>query len=153
MKIEKEKKSIVISGDFNLDFLLYDRNEMISNFLNTMLMNNLQPCITEPTRIVNNCRPSLVDNIFINTLGNTYSGNILEDTSYDHLTSFIITESEQFRPNADKNIKRRDINNFDQKVFENELHDPNLYEQIELTNCSNKAYNIFHKKILAATSF
>ena len=41
------------------------------------------------------------------------------------------------------------MSNFDQKVFENELHDPNLYEQIELTNCSNNAYNIFHKKFLA----
>ena len=29
MKIKKEKKSIVISGDFNLDLLLYDKNEMI----------------------------------------------------------------------------------------------------------------------------
>ena len=40
IKIKKEKKGIVISGDFNLDLLLYDKNEMISNFLNTIPMNN-----------------------------------------------------------------------------------------------------------------
>ena len=43
---------------------------MATNFLDTMLTNNLQPCILEPTRITNNCKPSLVDNIFINVLGN-----------------------------------------------------------------------------------
>ena len=32
-----------------------------------MYSNFLQPCITEPTRIVGNNRPAFADNIFINT--------------------------------------------------------------------------------------
>ena len=68
-KIKKEKKSVILSGDFNLNLIYYEQNEMATNFLDTMLTNNLQPCILEPTRITNNCKPS-VDNIFINVLGN-----------------------------------------------------------------------------------
>ena len=96
-KIKKENKTIMISGDFNLDLLLSENNKMVSTFLNNMLMNNLQPCITEPTRIVNNCRPSLVDNIFINTLDKITSGNMLENISYDHLPNFIIIQNDSMR--------------------------------------------------------
>ena len=91
--IRKENKKIIVTGDFNFDFLQYDKNDEINYFLNSMLVNNLQPCSTEPSRIVDSCRPSLVDNIFINTLDNPICGNFLENLSYDHLPNFIIIES------------------------------------------------------------
>ena len=50
-----------------------------------MLENNLNPCITEPTRIVDTSKPSLIDNIFVNNINNTTSGNILEKISYASL--------------------------------------------------------------------
>ena len=80
-KIKKEKKRVIVCGDFNFDLLNYDKNECVNSYLNTMLQNSLQPCILEPTRIVANHRSSLVDNIFINTLENVFSGNILEQIS------------------------------------------------------------------------
>ena len=47
-----------------------------------MFSNFLQLCITEPTRIVGNNRPALIDNIFINTYNkNVNSGNIIEKIS------------------------------------------------------------------------
>ena len=52
-------KTIVI-GDFNFDLLKYEHNDNISDFLNMMLENGLQPCITEPTRIVPGNKLSLV---------------------------------------------------------------------------------------------
>ena len=65
-KIFKEKKKIVISGDFNFDLLSFDKDKLVNSFLNTMLEHGLSPCITEPTRITNANRPTLVDNIFTN---------------------------------------------------------------------------------------
>ena len=82
-KIKKKNKKVIVCGDFNFYLLNYDKNECVNSFyifhckfravlclsknifhsisyLNTMLQNSLQPCILEPTRIVNNHRPSLV---------------------------------------------------------------------------------------------
>ena len=57
-----------------------------------MLEYGFHPYITEPTRITNANKPSLVDNIFVNTLDNPVSGNILEQISYDHLPNFVILD-------------------------------------------------------------
>ena len=147
-KIKKEKKTVMISGDFNLNLLHYDKKEMVTNFLNVMLTNNLQPCITESTRIINNCIPSLVDNIFINTLDTIHSGNILENISYDHLPNFLILESELLKQTK-KTITVRDIKKFYSNEFTRELYHLNLCEHIELAENANTAYNIFHKRFLS----
>ena len=55
-----------------------------------MYSNFLQPCILEPTRIVGNNRPSLIDNIFINTYDKPIlSGNFINQIS-DHIPNFAI---------------------------------------------------------------
>ena len=72
-----------------------------------MLEHNFQPCINAPTRITNTNKPSLVDNIFINTLEKPIGGNILE-----HLPQFIILEQEQIDNTT--HIKKRNTNNFNQ---------------------------------------
>ena len=65
-KLKREKnKNIVVAGDFNLDLLKFESDIRVSRFLNIMLENNLHPCITEPTRIINTNKPTLVDNIFV----------------------------------------------------------------------------------------
>ena len=121
---------------------------MVTNFHNVMLTNNLQPCITEPTRIITNCIPSLVDNIFINTLDTIHSGNILENISYDHLPNFLILESELLKQTK-KTITVRDIKKFYSNEFTRELYHLNLCEHIELAENANTAYNIFHKRFLS----
>ena len=57
---------------------------------NNNLTNFFQSCSLEPTRIVSNNRPSLLDNIFINTHDKeVYSGNIIDNIS-DHMPNFAI---------------------------------------------------------------
>ena len=92
-KIKKEKKKTIICGDFNFNLLNFDLDKNVNTFLCTMLEFSLHPCITEPTRITNSNKPSLVDNIFTNTFDDPVSGNILEQISYDHLPNFIILEN------------------------------------------------------------
>ena len=87
-KLKKENKKTIICGDFNFNLLDIDMNKNVSIFLCSMLEHNFHPHITEPTRITNTNRPSLVDNIFTNTFENPLSGNILEQISYDHLPNF-----------------------------------------------------------------
>ena len=44
----------------------YDKNEKVNDFIAIMYENMLHPCITQPTRIIEHQRPSIIDNIFIN---------------------------------------------------------------------------------------
>ena len=55
-----------------------------------MLEHGFRPCITEPTRITNANKPSVVDNIFINTFDDPVAGNILEQIFHDHLPNFVL---------------------------------------------------------------
>ena len=76
---------------FNL--LKHDIDDKIKEFLNLMLSNHCQPTITQPTRFSNENRPSLVDNIFINSIEHdTYSGNTISKIT-DHLPNFIFIKS------------------------------------------------------------
>ena len=90
-QIHKENKNVLLAGDFNYDLLKFETNPIISDFLQMMLDHSYQPCITEPTRIVHGSKPSLVDNIFSNTLDTCISGNLFEKNS--DLPSFVITKT------------------------------------------------------------
>ena len=50
--ITKENKEIIIAGDFNYDLLSYSKNERINDFVETMYENLCQPCIIQPTRVI-----------------------------------------------------------------------------------------------------
>ena len=84
-KIKDNHKTKIICGDFNYNLLNHEYNNHIKNFIDMMYSNFFQPCITEPTRIVGRNKPSLIDNIFINTRTKSQNaGNIIDKIS-DHL--------------------------------------------------------------------
>ena len=88
-KVKKENKLLVIAGDFNLNLLKHDTDDRIKDFLNLMLSNHCQPTIMQSTRFSSENRPSLVDNIFINSIEHdTYSGNTISKIT-DHLPNFV----------------------------------------------------------------
>ena len=105
-KVNREKKKTIICGDFNLNLLNFENDKQTNSFISTMFQNNFQPCITEPTRITNANKPSLVDNIFINSFDDPSCGNILEHISYDHLPNFAVIDHEH--KNKKQSIKKRD---------------------------------------------
>ena len=61
--------------DFNYEIFKHQHNPQVTEFLNVMYTNFLQPNIFEPTRVVAYNRSNLADNIFINTFGNL-AGNL-----------------------------------------------------------------------------
>ena len=144
-KIKQENKKVIICGDFNYNLLEFGNDDHSSNFLNLMLEYNYHPCITEPTRITNTNKTTLIDNIFINTLESPLSSNILEHVSYDHLPNFIIVEHEQIK-NLTK-IKKRD-KSFNEINFLNDLKDPALMQNILNAHNTNSAFEICHSKFL-----
>ena len=144
-KIQRENKKVLLTGDFNYDLLKHEIDSITGNFLQMMLNNSYQPCITEPTRIMNNNKPSLVDNIFSNTVEKCISGNILDKIS-DHLPNFVIFENVKSKSKP-KPLKRRNMKHSNELNFQADL----LLLLRELRSNSELydaeiAYNFFHEK-------
>ena len=91
-KVKMEKKKIILTGDFNLNLLKFDKNKEITEFLDFLTTKWFTPQILGPTRITENEQASLIDNFFIdfNDLHCT-SGNVFEKIS-DHLPDFLIID-------------------------------------------------------------
>ena len=148
-KINGEKKKTIICGDFNLNLLNFEHDKQTGSFLSTMFQNNFQPCITEPTRIRNANKPSLVDNIFVNTFDDPTCGNILEHISYDHLPNFVILDHEH--KNKKQSVQKRDKKNFDKEKFLPDLLDNgNLLLRLLNEKDSESACVQFIKEFIAA---
>ena len=113
-KLRKADKHILICGDFNYNLLNYEHSKYVGNFLNTMNSNLLQPCIIEPTRIVDKQKPTLIDNIFVNLFNKELkSGNLVEKIS-DGLPNFIIIKNINKKASKQK-IKVRDLHSFNKE--------------------------------------
>ena len=143
-KVKRENKKTIICGDFNIDLLSFDREKRVSTFLSTMLEHNFQPCITEPTRITNTNKPSLVDNIFTNSFENPVSGNILEQISYDHLPNFVILDNADIRKLSES--VKRDKKNLNITKFQNDLLGDDLIVNIINAKDTDHACDIFLDK-------
>ncbi len=143
-RVNKEKKKTVICGDFNFNLLNFDLDKHVNNFLCTMLDHSFHPCITEPTRITNSNKPSLVDNIFTNTFDNPVSGNILEQISYDHLPNFVITD--HVKKKKLENQFKRDKRNFNADKFQADLLGDNLLGNLLNAKDTDIAFDTFRTK-------
>ena len=92
-KLHKIKGAdIVIGLDHNLDLLKKDQHPNTQAFLESILENNMVPCITRPTRITNSTA-TLIDNILISNklYCKQQSGILLSDIS-DHLPYLVKLE-------------------------------------------------------------
>ncbi len=115
-KLTKDNKKIVLSGDFNLNLLAYQSSTIVEDFLNTMFANFFQPLILKPTRFIENQNPSLIDNIFINSIdNNAWSGNLIAKVS-DHMPNFLILDQKLNISNQRPEFKR-DFKNFSEKDY------------------------------------
>ena len=75
-------------------------------FINLMLANFYKLLITQPTRIHPNSCPTLIDNIFINTLEyKTVSSNLVDSVS-DHLSNFAFLTNGTVMKGKDRSLVR-----------------------------------------------
>ena len=85
----------------------------LDDFIHTMLSNFCQPHIIQPTRFVDNAKPSLLDNIFLNSIEyhyETQSGDITSKIS-DHMPNFIILEKLDLRITKATKIQNETLEN------------------------------------------
>ena len=112
-----------------------------------MYSNFLRPCILEPARIAANNRPSIIDNIFNNTIDKKIdSGNSINKVS-DHMPNFLLVKDIIERKKYQK-IKIRDMKNFDRKKYLKELEEINTMLLLQYDNV-NKMFEIFQNKFFS----
>ena len=143
-KQKNNNKKIFICGDFNYDLLKHETNIHVGNFLNIMFENFLQPHIIQPTRFVNKQTPSLIDNIYSNSLeNNCISGNLISKIS-DHLPNFIISDSVNYKFDTKLTKTERDFRTFSDETFLRELSN-NLSDKFDqATGNINNKFDSFH---------
>ena len=111
--------------------LLY--NNHTKNFIDIMCFHFFQPNFTEPTRIVGRNKPSLIDNIFINTCTKSLNaGNIIDKIS-DHLPNFLIIQNLK-EGRLKWKIQIRDMKNFKLETFSTDLEKAELIDFPEISN-------------------
>ena len=89
--LSHENKTIVITGDFNIDLLKYDTEKDSADFLDSMYAGFLLPYISTPSRVTPHSK-ILNDNIFSNNIeDSSIQGNIVITTS-DHYAQFLLQQ-------------------------------------------------------------
>ena len=147
-KIRKENKTVFITGDFNINLLQYDIDTYTDNFLNLLLSNFFQPHIIQPSKIVTNHKPTLIDNIFLNSIEfNTFSGN-LTSTITDHMPNFIFCQNLNVRSSKGTKSVYRDYSNFNAHSYICDLRKVDLTNMTNAENDPDEKFNIFQDSLL-----
>ena len=103
--LEKEKKTVILGGDFNYNLLELNREQQVLNFCNLLSSYGFSYTITRPTRTQNG-KHSLLDNFFVNDLSIIKkSGVVIEDLS-DHLPVFVSLTVEELNNKSVSKIKK-----------------------------------------------
>ena len=93
-----------------------------------------------------NSRPSLIDNIYINTYDKTiHSGNFLDKVK-DHMPNFCIIE-DTYQVKKNRKMRIRDMQQFEKDKFLKNLEELKNLGLLQYKDC-NIMYNKFHKKYL-----
>ena len=149
-KIKKENKTLIIAGDFNYNLLKHETKKDVNDFINFMSSNLMQAHILGPSRVRADCKPSLVDNIFLNDLDiECTSGNLYGKIS-DHMPNFIIMENIEYLQDKKEEITIRDMSKLNEAKFINDINIEELSKLINKTNDINEQYNIFHNHLIQA---
>ena len=145
-KIKNESKTLIITGDFNINLLNRRHDTNLINLLETMYFNMFHPHILIPTRIVDNARSSLLDNIFTNTLYlDIICGNLLDKIT-DHLPSFIVLTNGK-PPDSKIKATRRDYSKFVEQDYLRDLDNIQVSELMMETNDTSEKYDISHRHV------
>jgi hypothetical protein len=144
---QRQKKEILIAGDFNLDLLKINENQHIKEYFDLIMANGFLPKITLPTRLTHQ-GGTLIDNIFVklsNHCVETTAGILLQQIS-DHQPCFLIFDTFQYNHVSCKTVK----------VYTNDSESISKFKDEMAYQCSldrygednpNANYDILHNSI------
>ena len=145
-KINKERKQIVLMGDFNINLINTSQHRDTNEFLDLIFTNCLTPYITQPTRFDKNLKATLIDNIFYNDIcKECVSGNLISHVS-DHLPNFLFLPAEKNKASK-KEIRKRDFSSFSLNEFKQDLLFTDLDNKLSKMDDPSLMYDYFHSTL------
>ena len=134
--ISKEKKSIFLLGDFNVNLLNYNEHNQTNEFLDSLASNSFIPLILQPTRITSHSN-TLIDNVFSSIIDpDIISGNLTASIS-DHLPQFAIIPNMFGNISGNKsNIYERDWSKFDRENFILDYFSADWEDLLKIDECN-----------------
>ena len=144
-KIAFLDNTFILMGDFNIDLLKSNVNNVSSKFLEAMASCFFVPYIQQPTRVVGSSA-TLIDKIFMNSVEFvTVSGNLLCQLA-DHLLQFLVLKDFRvlYRPKHEQIFKRnyRSFNNNEFKNGINQINRKTLFDSHDMNLCFEKFLHI-----------
>ena len=81
----KNLKNVVLAGDFNINFLDFETNKNVKDFLNLMFRYNMIPLTNKPTRVTKHS-VNAIDQIITNSVigHNDFKSAIIKTDMSDH---------------------------------------------------------------------
>ena len=120
-KLSREKKDILIMGDFNFNLLNYNNDKDTTTFLDPMFTGSFSSFITLSTR-VGSTSETLIDNIFYSKQLNSdmIAGNLCPVIS-DNLIQFLVEPSSFMHNSSKEKITKRCYKRFHKEKFKFDL--------------------------------
>ena len=104
--LENNNNQLILAGDFNINVIKLNENEIYINFFDTLVSNSLYPQLTLPTRFTRK-NGTLIDNFFCKlskSISESTAG-ILTKQFFDHQPYFMLLNITQVRESHPKFIK------------------------------------------------
>jgi hypothetical protein len=138
-RVKHENKSIIITGDLNIDLLKYSSHPQTTQYTDMLISNNLIPNITKPTRVTHTSA-TLIDHIFSNIDPSKSTSGTLKTDITDHYSNFFFFKTKPMKAVNPKYItfRKQDIQSL--KNFENALTNTDWTHVLEKDD-PNDAYN------------
>ena len=141
-KIKKEKKEIILLGDFNINLMNFENNKETNDYLELITTNSLIPLILKPTRITSHSQ-TLIDNILTNiTEKKVVAGNITTSIS-DHLMQFAIFQTDTAK-RREETTPKHDFRKFNRNDFILDILQVDWNKHLKICeDNANKSMNTF----------
>ena len=130
-QLNKSKTEVVIAGDFNLDLLKLNENNIVSNFFEIITSQMFHPTITLPTRFSDK-RCALIDNFYCKyspAIMNSTTG-ILTNNISDHQPYILNIHNLTTKVNVKKYVKLNPQNSNSLINFKTEIQKANIYNTL-----------------------
>ena len=133
-KLNNLNKSFIIAGDININLLQETNN--ILNFKNELLSQGCIQTVTNPTRISQKNKDSLIDHVYTNFDDSNIITKTLSYEMSDHLPNITLINSCRIQSNSKNNqFLIRDMKKFSSDNFLSQL-------QVELGNISDEGLSV-----------
>ena len=131
---------IVIAGDFNINLLKLNENEMVSSFFDMLISHSFYPQITLPTRFTRTTG-TLIDNLFCRLHESIHTAGILTKRFSDHQPYFMIMHNTVKLQSPPKYVKINTLNENAMINVMNEIKLGNIYEKLNTNPNADPNYN------------